>query len=372
MKSIRFVNNNFSLKTIRIASSILAPIVDNRFVPYPWMMVLVVTRRCNAKCQMCNIWQEKNPSELSLKDLEIILTRNDLSFIRFLTLTGGEPTLRKDLPQIFKISIENLRNLEEVHLATSGLNTQRTINYIHKMMGILSTHENKIYRFTVQISLDGIEKIHDTIRGIPGFYQKTLSTINGLIKLKKNYPLLHIRLSSVLMRQNTAYAKQIHEFAREKGLEIHFSPVVFSDSYYSNLINQPLLYESNMDGTSSFFANLHKSDHSSLRFYYEDAANMLLGNERKRRCMMGFFAFVLEHDGNVYPCLNCENNSFGNLLIDSFDKIWFNKKSLVRERLRSDCCPNCTSMCYTLPVNIFEMTNLIWVKKIRPFLREYS
>ena len=93
MKSFTILNNAGSLQTIQAAGSLLSPIVDNRLVPYPWIMLFVVTRRCNSRCQMCSIWQEKDSSYLSLEQINQILTSSDFSFVRSLILTGGEPTL---------------------------------------------------------------------------------------------------------------------------------------------------------------------------------------------------------------------------------------------------------------------------------------
>jgi MoaA/NifB/PqqE/SkfB family radical SAM enzyme len=110
-----------------------------------------------------------------------------------------------------------------------------------------------------------------------------------------------------------------------------------------------------------FFERLGQEDETSHRFYYQDMANMVQGNPRGRRCMMGFYAFVLEHDGNVYPCVNCEKNSFGNLLTDSFQELWFGGRANdARRELRSACCPTCTSVCYPLPVNAREVAALSW------------
>jgi radical SAM protein with 4Fe4S-binding SPASM domain len=68
--------------------------------------------------------------------------------------------------------------------------------------------------------------------------------------------------------------------------------------------------------------------------------------------MMDFYGAVLEHNGDVYPCINCEHSSFGNLLTSSFEEVWFGERANeARVRLRASCCPTCTSVCYPLPVN---------------------
>jgi len=319
---------------------------------------------------MCSIWLEKDSPFLSLEQIEQILQNNDFSFIRFLTLTGGEPTLRNDLVQVFQLFIKYLPNLEEVHMATSGLNTRRTLQYLAEMMDHLEMTQNKVKRFTVQVSLDGVGEIHDKIRGISGFFDKTYQTLMGIQALRTTNRRLNLHLSSVLMPENISHVEEVREFARKHQLGIHFSPVVLASEYYNNLHGMdflPLMSNTTQDTARQFFETLSREDPSSLRYYYRDMVGMMGGDRRKRRCMMGFYAFVLEHDGSIYPCVNCERKSFGNLLSQTFEEIWFdNESESVRGHLRSECCPTCTSMCYTLPVNTLEVAGVIWHQKIKP------
>jgi len=368
MKPFKALNKLGSLRNISTAGSILAPILDNRMVPYPYMMIWVITRRCNAKCQMCTIWQEKKSPYLSLEQAGHILSKDDYSFVRSLTLTGGEPTLRADLPDLFDLALDNMPNLEHVLLATSGLNTNRTIKYVEAMLENLSTRENKVYRFDVQVSLDGVDEVHDLIRGIDGFFGQVQATIRGLQALQPRFPKLNLRLSSVLMPHNVPFADNLARFAKESALPIHYSPVVIAGEYYNNMdgVNTLRFSEDDRRGMAvNFFENLSEEDNTSLRFYYKDMVNMIQGEDRGRRCMMGFYGFVLEHTGDIYPCVNCERVSFGNVLHKSFDQVWFGDGSdNVREQLRASCCPKCTSMCFPPPVNLIEVTKLAVRKRL--------
>jgi len=93
---------------------------------------------------------------------------------------------------------------------------------------------------------------------------------------------------------------------------------------------------------------------------------MVQGQPRRRRCMMGFYGFVLEHDGSVYPCVNCEGTSFGNLLTTSFEQLWFGGiAEQARRQLRTSCCPTCTSMCYVQPTSATEIIALKLLKLSR-------
>ncbi len=63
-----------------------------------------ITNRCNAKCEHCFYWDElnKNVDEMSLDDYKV-LANNFKNDVNQVIITGGEPFLRKEIDQIFKI-----------------------------------------------------------------------------------------------------------------------------------------------------------------------------------------------------------------------------------------------------------------------------
>lgn len=350
-------------KLVSITASALTPLVNNRRLPRPFLLTLVVTRRCNSRCKMCSIWKDKTSSSLSLEQIQRIFNRNDFSFVRQLTLTGGEPTLRSDLPEIFAAVLTACPNLEHVELAVNGLNPRHTLKQIEHILEIVERAHQLINHFVVQASLDGIGEIHDETRGIPGAYQRVHETLLELKRLEANHPVLKTRLSSVVMPQNVDQVKPLLAFAQELDVQVFFSPAVISGTYYSNLESTNALTfvsgeDQNLDAAHAFEA-LAAHEKSSLCFYYEDVSKMLMGNKRERPCMMGYYGCTIEHDGSVYPCVNYEVNAFGNLLEQDFDDMWFGPQAtVVREKLHREACPTCAASCYTSPVNTGELVRL--------------
>jgi radical SAM protein with 4Fe4S-binding SPASM domain len=353
-----------SYKAATTVASLLTPAVNTQRLPRPFLVTFVVTHRCNARCQMCNLWREKDSSLLSLEQIQRIFGRDDFSFVRQLVLTGGEPTLRSDLPELFEIIRAACPNLEHVELATNGLTTRRTLECVERMVESIKRSPGRINRFVVQVSLDGIGDVHDGIRGISGAYRRACETLDGLGQLEKRYPILRRRLSSVIMPQNLAHVEPLQAFARERGFPIYFSPAVVSGEYYRNLNGSADLTFISGEGRNEeavkVFEALAAQENSGMCFYYEDVSHMLQGAERSRICMMGFYGCIIEHDGAVYPCVNFEVNSFGNLLEQSFDEVWFGPRAeAVREEVRCIGCPTCVGSCYTLPINAGEMIRLV-------------
>ena len=225
-------------------------------VPMPFSLTFVVTKRCNSRCTMCNIWNSNERDELSLEEVRRIFTDNDFTSLTSLTLTGGEPTLRKDLPELLKIIIDACPYLRQVTLATSGLNTNRTIELVKACLNVISLNDT-VKHFTVQVSLDGVGELHDRIRGIPGYFKRVMLTLQLMKDLVGENKKLAIKLSSTIQPSNVEAVDETLAFAKELGLPIRFGALVFSSSYYKNAGSSNLNYTlEQANQASAFFPNL--------------------------------------------------------------------------------------------------------------------
>ena len=72
----------------------------------PREFMFPITYRCNARCVMCNIWRLPKKKELSLQQMEQLLSDKLFSNIEAVNITGGEPTLREDHIQIAYVLID--------------------------------------------------------------------------------------------------------------------------------------------------------------------------------------------------------------------------------------------------------------------------
>lgn len=66
---------------------------------------LAITSRCNGRCSMCNIWKLPPTEDPSVEKIEGFFKENKgfLKHLELIQLTGGEPFLRDDLPEIAQI-----------------------------------------------------------------------------------------------------------------------------------------------------------------------------------------------------------------------------------------------------------------------------
>ena len=175
-----------------------------------------ITNRCNAKCEHCFYWDElnKNVDEMSLDDYKVLANnfKNDVDQV---IITGGEPFLRKEIDQISKYFLNN-KNIHSLNFITNGVMPDRIEEKVNKIMNYASRNT----RVLVNVSIDGLEELHDKIRRVPGIFKKCLDTIERLKKIKKKYQNLQISALTTLSKDNFFQFKEINSFV-ENELKIY-------------------------------------------------------------------------------------------------------------------------------------------------------
>ena len=132
------------------------------------VIVWNITRRCNLKCVHCYAHAKDQvfDNELTTEQGKNLI--DDLSQFKVpvLLLSGGEPTIRKDLPELAAYAIE--KGMRAV-ISTNGTLITQQMARVLKDIGLSY----------VGISLDGMEKIHDRFRGVKGAFRAALEGIKN-------------------------------------------------------------------------------------------------------------------------------------------------------------------------------------------------
>ncbi len=140
----------------------------------PYKLLIGLTNRCNSRCRFCHIWKIGTASpallknELTLEELTDLFRQMGRNLV-WLALTGGEITLVPHYKQMLREAAKYCPSLRIVTFTTNGLNSDRIVEYAEftRDMG---------FDCFVNISLDGDEKLHDSLRGVPGNYRKCMLT----------------------------------------------------------------------------------------------------------------------------------------------------------------------------------------------------
>ncbi|GHT66266.1 hypothetical protein FACS1894110_09660 [Spirochaetia bacterium] len=126
---------------------------------------LFTTGKCNAKCAMCfyaNDMAKKEP-DLSFENIKKL--SETAGNIKRLWLSGGEPTLREELPEIVEMFYRN-NHITDVNMPSNGMKPERVVEWLKRIR-----QNCPDLNISISISFDGFGATHDTQRGVASFYK---------------------------------------------------------------------------------------------------------------------------------------------------------------------------------------------------------
>ncbi|WP_289857173.1 radical SAM protein [uncultured Muribaculum sp.] len=295
---------------------------------------IILTYRCPMRCQMCNIWQ--NPTdrneELTAADLR------SLPKLKFINLTGGEPFIREDLPEIVE---ECFRHTPRIVISTSGWYEDRVIELARRFPKI-----------GIRISIEGLSEKNDELRGRQGGFDKGLRTLLTL----RQMGLKDIGFGCTVSNHNSHDMLALYKLSRSLGME--FATAAFHNSYYFHK-NDNII--TNRDIVCADFEQLIKwqleegHPKSWFRaFFNMGLINYIEGGRRMLPCEAGTTNFFIDPWGEVYPCNGLEEKywkeSMGNIHNADFLTIWNSEQAeAVRQKVRT-CPKNCWMVGTASPV----------------------
>jgi len=201
--------NSHYQETFKLGLRISRGLISNLFgVRAPLFCGHKLTYNCNLKCKMCPFWKRTN-KDLNTEKEKAILRQIYESGVCAIAFEGGEPLLRKDLSEILAFS----RSLPlQTSLVTNGVLLESKIDEIAQYIN------GAIY-----VSLDGLEKTHDSIRGVSGCFKKT---VQGITAASKKTPVI---INTTILNENIHEIEDLVKLA--KRLDVKIS-VAIAHEYY--------------------------------------------------------------------------------------------------------------------------------------------
>ena len=164
---------------------------------------LFVTGKCNAKCKMCFYSGEMDSKMQDLTFDEIKKLSESAGEFNRLWLSGGEPTLRTDLPEILEMFYQN-NKIKDINFPTNGLMPDRVVEWVSRFRKNCPN-----CTITVSVSLDGFAETHDIQRGVPGNFYKALETLKKVEQRFGKDPRVMTNIATVVTKYNY---DQIYDF----------------------------------------------------------------------------------------------------------------------------------------------------------------
>jgi MoaA/NifB/PqqE/SkfB family radical SAM enzyme len=324
----------------------------------PTSAIVAVTLNCNAQCLMCDIW--KQPSAGEMQPAEYLHLPASL---REINLTGGEPFLRQDLPEI-TAAIRQACPRARLVISTNGLLVDRMRRMAPELLRLGPA-------VAIRVSIDGLEETHDRLRGVPGGFARSLRALAGL----KAAGFQDLGVGMTLLADNVAQVRQVYHLAEELGVELSVTLVSDSPIYFGQ--NKARLRPQDGEELLSELRCLawneyhHRQPKRWFRAWFEEElAQFALHGRRPLACDAGRGFFYLDPQGNVF-CCHLLPHRLGSLRQGGWSSLW-NSAEAHRARHAVAGCESCWMVCTArtqMRSNLLSIGAYILVGKFRAHLR---
>src|SRR6476620_4101249 len=279
-------------------------------------VILFVTSRCNAFCQTCFYHEELNqPGDLTFAQLEKI--SSTMPPITDLWLSGGEPTLRRDVSEVIDLFVRN-NGVNRIIIPTNGLIKSRVFEIVDRALG-----NNPALDLYLNIALDGYGETHDRIRGVPGNWTRALDCIEYLYPLKTKYTdRFRLNVNTVVCAENYTQIEMLSEFMwKNYRLDGHYFNIVRGETLVGESIKHvppevlPAMYSYVSKLTKRYGDRMFANDDASKRFvknvayvgaitthYRTQHANFPKSTPWPFACTAGETTAVIDYNGDVRAC----------------------------------------------------------------------
>ncbi|MCK4818704.1 hypothetical protein KA005_23230 [bacterium] len=154
---------------------------------------------------------QKRNNELSPKEFSEILDDPLFSNVRYVGVSGGEPTLRNDLPEIFEVLVKKSPRILGVGIITNAIQENQVIGRISRAAVICSKAG---LPFNIMVSLDGIGPIHDRIRGHSGNFDSAMS----VIRYFQDHTVIPLSIGCTITKENVWNIDDVLDYCRNEGI----------------------------------------------------------------------------------------------------------------------------------------------------------
>ncbi len=297
----------------------------------PYRMDLALTYRCNNNCVHCYAGGPRETKELSTTEWLNVIDKIYELGIPHVVFTGGEPTLREDLPKL-------IAHAQEVGLV-SGLITNGTLlkdkAFFNSLVDAGLDH--------VQITLESYNpKIHDKITGVEGSWKDTVEGLKNAIA-SPIYTLSNTTLNKWNIKDIVKTIEYVHDlglnqFACNSLIYSGRAPDVVKDFALEDSSLEPILTEIQEKARQ---LNMEFVWYTPTEYCVLDPLQLDLGIKSCSACRI---SMCIEPDGTAIPCQSYFT-PLGNILKDDWSKIWKNPLCLklrAREYVQEKCfdCPS--------------------------------
>ncbi len=292
----------------------------------PLRMDLALTFKCPNNCIHCYAGGPHETAELNTSQWKEVIDRLSQIGIFILTFTGGEPTLREDLPEL-------LQYAQNKGMVTGLITNGRKL----KDKEYVKALEKAGLDF-VQVTLESHKpKIHDLMTATKGSWKETVAGIKNAAQSQ-----IYVTTNTTLSKYNAPEFLRTINYIKELDVAAFgCNSLIYSGK--ANAISQEFALP--VEALKELLQKIRdKAQQLNLKFLWYtptqycrfDPVQLGLG---VKSCTAAMINMCVGPNGDVYPCQSYFE-SLGNILVDSWEQIW-NHPLAVKIRNREYVEPKC-------------------------------
>ena len=320
----------------KMAWSVLRSVSANQLglVTAPKMAHLMLSWKCNLKCIMCSVWKKERFKQARTSDFLRLI--DNLPSLDIVKISGGEPFLRTDCAEIVS-HLQKRHNPYCLTIISNGTMTERMVEFA-KRCGRPGLH--------LRLSLEGRGAIHDKLRGCPGCFDKTMTTLEALLPIMRQRRFT-IGVNYNVNNETIKDLPWILDICRRE--KLNFIPGFWV---------APFLEPGRPEDSRALIDDLVDFRHRLESIYLQEEGFSFLEALLLKRTVLGLYDQALEScdykrfacranrntiyimpDGSLVTC-GIRQEVLGNLMFQNFADVWQSEK-VCQARKIADSCSGC-------------------------------
>ncbi len=274
----------------------------------PLRMDMALSFKCQNNCVHCYAGGPHETAELNTEQWKNVIDHLSDIGVFILTFTGGEPTLREDLPEL-------LLYAQNKGMVTGLITNGRKL----KDNTYVKTLEAAGLDF-VQVTLEShLPKVHDLMTAAAGSWKETVTGIKNAVKSQ-----IYVTTNTTLSKYNAPDFLRTIDYLKELGVAAFgCNSLIYSGK--ANAVSRE--FALTFETLNELLPQIRgKAQHVGLKFLWYtptqycrfDPVQAGLG---VKSCTAALINMCIAPNGDVYPCQSYFE-SLGNILKDKLTKIW--------------------------------------------------
>ena len=317
--------------------------------PLPDNITISITRACQSACLTCDCGFDtrkglvKIAEELSLDEWLQIIGNVDWK-LAFLTISGGEPSMSRNLEAVALAFAEQTKP-DFVTIPTNALTPELVLTKVEHILD----KSPSATKWHINVSVDGIGEAHDHVRGVKGNFDKCLKTLEGLISLRARYPNLRVGVHTVVSTFSVDTIEETVNYFKKMPLDNQISEIA-EERFELGTMGRPITpYEKYVRVIPFLKEALGRKDEGrtrrSLRLSYYDFVSKWVKDPKRQHvpCMAGMASCHITEKGLLTCCCTrwVARGLIGNLRDANYDikRLWFTEQAeKIRRSIKNQEC----------------------------------